>query len=70
MNYFNVSIFTIGMGIDETQICSHCISNSKSIVVSENTCVGHLSFGPQNKDMEQYFYKNQSKFSIRKNGEK
>ena len=64
MNYFNVSMFSIGMGVDEVQICSHCMANSKAIVISENTCVGHLSFGPQNEVMTQYFKENPLRFII------
>lgn len=64
MNYFNVSMFSIGMGHDEVQICSHCMANSKAIIISENTCVGHLSFGPQNKEMTQYFKENPTRFII------
>lgn len=65
MKYFDVKMFSIGMGMDEVQICAHCMINSKAMVISENTCVGHLSFGPQNEDMAQYFKENPSRFIIR-----
>ena len=64
MLYFNVDI-TNGLGADEREICSYCLIKSKSIIVSENTCVGHLSFGPQNKEMEKYFKENQNRFKIK-----
>ena len=65
MKYFNVALLSVGMGFDEIQICSHCITHSKAIVVSENTCVGHLSFGLQNNEMELYFKENPSRFVIK-----
>ncbi len=65
MNYFRV-IPGSGMGIDENQICTYCMKHSKAIIISENTCVGHLSFGPQNKEMEQYFKDHLNKFEIKK----
>ena len=43
------------MGLDETGLCAYCIVSSKAIVVSENTVVGHLSFGQQNFEMEKYY---------------
>ena len=67
MKYFNVRISGPGMGDDEVQLCSYCISQSKAMIISENTCVGHLSFGLQNKDMEQYFKDNPSRFIIKDN---
>ena len=65
MPYFKVGI-TRGMGVDETQICAHCMLNSLGIVISENTCAGHLSFGPQNSEMERYFKENPDKFKIKR----
>lgn len=43
-----------GMGIDEEQICAFCMNSSKPIVISENSVVGHFSFGPQTKGMIDY----------------
>ena len=64
MNYFKVDI-TKGMAVDETQICEYCMSKSKAIVIAENTCVGHLSFGLQNNVMEEFFKENQDRFLIK-----
>lgn len=61
MGYFEVNKGSC-MGRDEIQICSYCMCKSKAIVVSENTCVGHLSFGKQNKEMEKYFKHNIERF--------
>ena len=65
MHYFKVGL-TAGMGVDEVQICEYCITNSKAMVVAENTCAGHLSFGLQNKDMENYFKSHPEKFAIKR----
>ena len=65
MHYFKVSP-TVGMGVDEVQICEYCVTNSKAMVISENTCVGHLSFGPQNEGMKEYFKQNSEKFLIKR----
>ena len=43
-----------GMGMDEYQIGQLSALYSYVMVVSENTVVGHLSFGPQNEAMRKY----------------
>ena len=63
MPYFRVDV-TRGMGVDERQICSYCVLTSQSMIISENTCVGHLSFGSQNNGMEKYYKENLEKFTI------
>lgn len=65
MRYFKVDKGPC-MGLDETQICSYCICDSKAMIISENVCVGHLSFGTQNKPMEEYFKNNLDMFKIKK----
>ena len=65
MRYFKVEKGSC-MGLDETQLCSYCICDSKAIIISENVCVGHLSFGTQNKPMEEYFKNNIDTFKIKK----
>lgn len=65
MRYFKVDKGPC-MGLDETQICSYCICDSKAIIISENVCVGHLSFGTQNKPMEEYYKNNLDVFKIKK----
>lgn len=64
MHYFKVGV-TTGMAVDEVQICEFCLTNSKAIVVAENTCAGHLSFGPQNNAMKEYYNQNPDKFVIK-----
>ena len=64
MDHFNVEFEGAGLGVDEVQICNFCILNSKPLMVSENVVVGHLSFGPQNKAMFEYYKEHPEKFSI------
>ena len=65
MRYFKVEKSSC-MGLDETQMCSHCICSSKAMIISENVCVGHLSFGTQNGPMEEYFKANKELFKLKK----
>lgn len=52
------------LGLDEEQICAFCMTSSRAIIVSNNTIVGHLSFGKQNGEMKKYFMENKEKFEI------
>lgn len=54
-----------GMGKDEEFICNLATVNSKVIIVSEKQVVGHLSFGKQNKTMEDYYLQNKEKFDLK-----
>lgn len=63
MRYFKVKSGSC-MGLDEEQICSFCVNNSKAMIVSNNCVVGHLSFGTQNETMKKYFIENKEKFSL------
>lgn len=65
MKYFKVRRGT-GLGLDERQICTYCLINSKAMIVSENSCVGHLGFQKQNNEMKKYFLENQEHFKIKK----
>lgn len=55
----------IMMGKDEREICTYCTLKSRPIMISENICVGHFSFGPQNTAMKEFFEKNTCKFSTK-----
>lgn len=66
MNMFDVKAGAC-MGLDEEYLCNFCLSNSKPIIVSLNSVVGHLSFGTQNKTMEDYFNNNKNLFDINVN---
>lgn len=63
MGYFRVENGPC-MGLDETQMCSYCVCASRAMVIAHNTCVGHLSFGTQNSEMEKYFKEHTDKFKI------
>ena len=52
------------MGVDEVFLCNIATSYSKVIVVAENQVVGHLSFGKQNKSMQEYFMQHKDLFDI------
>lgn len=52
------------MGLDEEFLCNIATTKSNAIVVTESQVVGHLSFGKQNKIMEEYFKCNQEIFEI------
>lgn len=66
MGYFSVSKSSTGMGIDEIEIDKYCFLNSKPLMVSENIVVGHLAFGPQNKEMKNYYLDNLKMFEAPK----
>ncbi len=62
----DMGMFTVhggnGLASDEIQICEYCNSHSQSIVVSENSIVGHFAYGPQTGNMFSYFDENQDIF--------
>lgn len=57
------------MGVDEEAFCQYCMIQSKAIVVAENAVVGHLGYGPQNEEMEQYYHAHREKFQLKTEGE-
>lgn len=56
--------FIGNMGVDEEAICQFCLLQSYAMVVAENAVAGHLAFGPQNKEMEKYYFENKEKFRL------
>jgi len=62
-NYFPVSKGN-DMGKDEEFLCNLATTYSKSILVSNNSLVGHLSFGKQNEGMKDYYLSNKDVFDI------
>lgn len=64
MHYFRVDI-TIGMGVDEEQICAYCINRHLGMIIAENSCVGHFSFSKQTDAMNDFFYENPNRFLIK-----
>jgi hypothetical protein len=61
MSYFKVDL-TPCMGYDEEQLCSYCMINSKAIIVSYNSVVGHFSFGSQYSKMLDFYKSNPNNF--------
>ena len=43
------------LGIDEERVCFWGMFSSKAIVVAENLVTGHLGYGPQTKEMLEFF---------------
>ena len=64
MGYFEVGMGT-NMGRDETQICNYVFEDSRVIAVSENTIVGHFSYGKQTEEMKKYYEKNRDIFKVK-----
>lgn len=64
MGYFEVGLGN-NMGRDETQICKHVFEDSRIIAVSENTIVGHFSYGKQTEEMKKYYEKNREIFKVK-----
>lgn len=62
--YFEIDRNNSQLGDDEAQLCSYCCINSRPLMVSENVVVGHLSFGPQNQVMKEYFEQNLPVFLV------
>ena len=50
------------MGIDEEELCMHCMKQSYAIAVSEESVVGHFSFGPQTEEMKEFYLSNRDFF--------
>lgn len=64
MDFFDV-LTGGGMGSDEDKICIYCMAlRSKAIITSKNTIVGHLSYGPQKKEMEKFYKEHKEVFDI------
>ncbi|MBQ3422739.1 MAG: hypothetical protein IJH34_14015 [Romboutsia sp.] len=64
MGRFEVGIGN-NMGRDEIQLCNYLLSDSRAIIVSENTIAGHFSFGKQTQAMKEYYNKNREIFKVK-----
>ena len=64
MGYFRRLKGTNSLGVDEADLCNYCCSMSRPLMVSENIVVGHLSFGPQNQAMREYYNSRPELFSV------
>jgi len=65
MRGFSVS-GKLDLGVDEVELCQHCMVQSKAIIVAENTVVGHFSFKQQAEKMREFYEKNQGLFRVEK----
>lgn len=65
MGFLSVKKYVNPMGLDEIDLCSYCLIYSRPLMVCENVVVGHLSFGPQNKDMMEYYKAHISDFEVK-----
>lgn len=64
MGGFYIQKYGSSMGEDEKQLCTYAMRRERPIVVSENTLVGHLAFGPQSEIMMKYFHEHRERFEI------
>ena len=65
MGYFDVKHDDlIMMGKDEEKMCGFCLINSKPIMITEDTVVGHFSFGAQTEGMKQFYNEHPERFRI------
>lgn len=53
------------MGRDEIQLCNYLLADSRAIFVSENTVVGHFSFGKQTAAMKDFYDNNRDIFEVK-----
>jgi hypothetical protein len=65
MGGFTVIPGETNLGLDEENLCHHCMDKSRAIIVSENTVVGHLGFQPQGAAMRQFFLEHGDVFALR-----
>ena len=52
------------MGSDEIYLCKYCLNQARAMVVDENSIAGHLSYGPQHKEMESFYREHREKFLL------
>ena len=64
MGRFEVGIGN-NMGRDEIQLCNYLLSDSRAIIVAENTIAGHFSFGKQTPVMKEYYNSNREIFKVK-----
>ncbi len=64
MGRFEVGIGN-NMGRDEIQLCNYLLADSRAIIVSENTIVGHFAFGKQTMAMKEYYNNHREIFKVK-----
>lgn len=72
-NWIGMDMFPVdfhqNMGTDEIHICKYALMSGRAIVESLNTVAGHLSYGPQHKHMEQFYYRHIDRFALKGTGD-
>lgn len=52
------------MGSDEKYLCKYCLNQARVMIVDENSIAGHLSYGPQHKEMEAFYQEHRERFLL------
>ena len=52
------------MRADEESLCQFCMMQGRAMIIAENAVVGHLAYGGQNKEMEQYYCEHRERFLL------
>lgn len=55
----------IGLGEDEKALCKFAMNHAKPIMIDFNTCVGHLGYGPQTKEMIKFYKSHKHLFDLK-----
>lgn len=67
-NWIKMETFPVleyrNMGADEESLCQFCMMQGRAMIIAENAVVGHLAYGRQNKEMEQYYYEHRERFLL------
>lgn len=64
MRMFDVSEGN-NLGYDEYQMCTYGMDHGMAIIVDENCAVGHLAYGPQTKEMLEYYKVHNERFQCK-----
>lgn len=54
-----------GLGADEERICYYTFFTGRAIIINENVVVGHMGYGPQTKDMIEYYLDHKAQFEYK-----
>ncbi len=67
-NWIKMETFPVleyrNMGAHEESLCQLCMMQGRAMIIAENAVVGHLAYGRQNKEMEQYYYEHRERFLL------
>ena len=54
-----------GLGDDEEHICNYACFTGRAMIINENIVVGHLGYGPQTKEMIDYYLAHKNRFALK-----